>query len=660
MSERARGGLGPWLRTVRYLAPGQVGHRCRHFLRRRWWRLTRARCQLRPAPTPAPLKGLWAGLADLGPGHADARLESELATAREICAGRFTFLEQTLEFPDSVDWHCRTASQLWRYHLHYFGYVRPLLIADRIAPDAAYFAAFRRLALGWIEGNRRLQGDGWHPYTISLRLVNWLQAWIEWPANFEADQAFRTLFLQSAFAQARLLRRQLELDVRGNHLLENLRALLWAGTFFPGSEAREWFATASKLLRGETSEQVLADGGHFERTPGYHVVVLRLYLEIALLLERNGAVVMDWLRDAIGRQAVFLLEILGPHGRLPLIKDTAWDAAPDPSDLLNAAAMWLGQPALRPAAAPGAETFLLLGQDAARQLAGWPAAPEREGCASLAASGFYVLRGAGGEHAIVDLGKPCPDYLPAHAHADTFSFEYHYNGAPVVVDSGIFQYAAGPWRRFFRSTRAHNTVEIAGEDSSEVWASFRVGRRARPQVKQSLTERGEARLLASHDGYRHLPGRPQHQRAVVWRERAYLIVLDRVTGGRPQSVANHIHFHPAIAPVEDGAGRWRMEAGGTSLWLHRIGTGETRQTRGADLPTPQGWYSERFGSKTPNTVLSLVETPATAVVSGYVLSPCRDLAITAAPSAEGIRLAVTAHGKDTTYLVTNTSVETIP
>lgn len=661
MSERIRTGFGPWIRTIRHLTAGQVGHRCRHFLRKRWWRFTRAKCPLPPSPAPLPLKGLWAGLGDITPtSTTEFHLQGEMAMAQEVCAGRFSFLGRTLDFSKDVDWHSRSASQLWRYHLHYFGYIRALLVADRVAPAPCYFFTFRRLAVAWIEGNRLLQGDGWHPYTLSLRLVNWLQAWMEWQGRFEADPVFRSLFLNSLFAQARLLRRQLELDVRGNHLLENLRALLWTGSFFSGAGPREWFATAFELLREETAEQVLADGGHFERTPGYHVAVLRLYLEIALLLERNGAALPDWLRDAIRRQAMFLREILGPNGRLPLLKDTACDAAPDPSDVLNAAAVWLDQPELKAAAAPGAEAFLLLGRPALRKLATWDGTPVLRGCAALAASGFYIFRGPSGEHAILDLGKPCPDYLPAHAHADTFSFEYHFKGKPVVVDSGIFEYAAGPWRSFFRSTRAHNTVEVGNENSSEVWASFRVGRRARPEVKQWVAATDEARLLASHDGYRHLPGQPRHERAVLWRAGVYFIVLDRVTADRAVPIANHIHFHPEIEPVADGEARWRMEVAGTALWVHRIGAGAVERARGVDLPAPQGWYSERFGTKIPNTVLSLVGGAATQIINGYLFSPERDLVITVTDSGAGTRLGVKTAAVSRTYLVTDTFVEIMP
>ena len=96
-------------------------------------------------------------------------------------------------------------------------------------------------------------------------------------------------------------------------------------------------------------------------------------------------------------------------------------------------------------------------------------------------SGYYAVNDfAREDFLIVDAGPVCPDYLPAHAHADMLNYELVIRGRRVIVDSGVYEYQAGAWRDYFRSTRAHNTVEINRENQSEVWSSFRVARRARP------------------------------------------------------------------------------------------------------------------------------------------------------------------------------------
>ena len=414
-----------------------------------------------------------------------------------------------------------------------------------------------------------------------------------------------------------------------------------------------------RLLRAETAEQVLDDGGHFERTPGYHAVVLRDYLEIAMVLERNTGGCPEWVRGAVERLAFFLREILGPGQRVPLIKDTAFDAAPNPDELLNIAAAWLNEPVLKPAAAPGLETFLLLGEAEWKKVSAWPEAPRAAGTSAFLATGFYVFRGHDGEHAVVDTGKPCPEYLPGHAHADTFNFEYHIRGVPVIVDSGVYEYQAGPWRDFFRYTGAHNTVRIAGRNSSEVWSSFRVGRRARPCVKAWQSAPGQARLLAAHDGYRHLRGKPIHERALLWREGEYLIVIDRVTGYGVFPIASYLHFHPMLELCEEGPGRWAVDVRGSPLWLHRIGEGEVRMERGREQPSPQGWYSECFGEKKPNTVLSFHIHAALPHASGYAFSSYKDFACAMERDGVDVLLMVNSAGGACRYRISEDAVECV-
>ena len=82
--------------------------------------------------------------------------------------------------------------------------------------------------------------------------------------------------------------------------------------------------------------------------------------------------------------------------------------------------------------------------------------------------------------AFLDVGPIGPDYLPGHGHADTLSFELSIHGKRVVVNAGTSTYEEGPQRQFERSTSAHSTLQIDNLDSSEIWSSFRVGKRAKP------------------------------------------------------------------------------------------------------------------------------------------------------------------------------------
>lgn len=652
--------LGRWWRTVRYLRPRQVLNRASQILRRRAWRWLGATCPRIASPGWRELSPLWVGL-EAFPGVAAfaadrGEAQHQAGAAREH---RFTFLGRAVQLGEKIDWSVPGESQLWRYHLHYFDCVRALLI---VSPDggAGGYETFRSLAQSWIEGNRALRGDGWHPYTLSLRLVNWLQVALTWKARFAADAAFAQVFRDSLYAQARLLHRQREYDVRGNHLLENIRALLWAGLAFEGREARRWLDDALADLKDETAEQILPDGGHFERTPGYHAVVLRDYLEIAVLLERAAGGCPDWVRNAVQRQAYFLRDLVGTTGRVPLFKDTAYDAMPDPAELLNLAAAWLDDVRLKPAAPPRLETCLWFGPERWNHMASWAASTPPPGAFTLNSSKYCLMRSNTGEQLVVDVGAPCPDYLPAHAHADTLSYEYAFRGRPVVVDAGVYEYRPGPWRDFFRSTRAHNTVEVAGQNSSEVWSSFRVGRRARATLKQWSIGTEDRILFASHDGYTWLPGAPVHDRVMLWRTHAHLIVVDRVVAAVPHPIVNRVHLHPDLKFETDGPGRWRIDVGPAPLWLHQIGSGEARIRQGGDESDPRGWYSERFGAKRPASVLEWSAHPDVRQVLAYAFSGHREFSAILRIEATRVFLDFDSGRGTGCYLISDHGVELLP
>src|SRR5205814_3672650 len=126
-----------------------------------------------------------------------------------------------------------------------------------------------------LEANERIAGDGWHPYTISLRCVNWCRAAAIFADELQRDADFAAELAGATHAQLRFLAANIEFDVRGNHIIENLRALVAGGIALAGAHPARWLVRALEILQREVAEQVLADGGHFERVPAYHAVVAR-------------------------------------------------------------------------------------------------------------------------------------------------------------------------------------------------------------------------------------------------------------------------------------------------------------------------------------------------------------------------------------------------
>src|SRR5262249_39544867 len=145
----------------------------------------------------------------------------------------------------------------------------------------------------WIEENRVGQGNGWEPYPLSLRIVNW----IKWAL---AGNELGVVAVQSLAVQTHYLVRRLEWHLLGNHLFANAKALIFAGVFFRGSEADSWRSKGLNILARQLPEQLLADGGHFELSPLYHSRIQEDLLDLVNLARTypnvlSGQAVETWI-----------------------------------------------------------------------------------------------------------------------------------------------------------------------------------------------------------------------------------------------------------------------------------------------------------------------------------------------------------------------------
>lgn len=530
--------LGRYWRTLRHL-------KARQFVGRVTFKLGRPRMDSSPAPARRPLPGPWAG---------PARREPSMTGPEHF---RFIGIEGDL----SEGWDAAAQPKLWRYNLHYFD--------DLNAFEASHRAAWHRaLIQRWIAGNPGPHGSAWEPYPVSLRLVNW----IKWAMS---GNAMEPAWIHSAAVQARWLRRRLEVHLLGNHLFANAKALVHAGVFFSGPEADEWLACGTRILAREVPEQVLADGGHFERSPMYHALALEDVLDLINVLRApgagelppHGAQLLASLEERVQPMRRWLDMLSHPDGGLGLFNDAADGIAPPAPDL-HRLATDLGFPPLP--------------------------VPPFPALVHLDPSG-YVRIDRGPMSALLDVAAIGPDYLPGHAHADTLSFELSLGPRRVIVNGGTSQYGDGAERQRERSTAAHSTVEVAGENSSEVWAGFRVGRRARPIGLAVRAEGpGPWEISCGHTGYQHLPGRPEHRRTWQFTD-STLLVEDRVSAAGLAAVARFI-LAPGVTV--------RASSGQHELWADGRCVGRLEVVHG-QMTLEDGHHAARFGERQPATVISV-------------------------------------------------------
>jgi uncharacterized heparinase superfamily protein len=489
-------------RTAVHLQPSQVAHRARlrtqRLALRRWPRLGQ---RLLVGASPVVADGWPTSFTPL-----DAIAPHRWPGLAELASGRITLLGMTRKLDKPVRWQHADAPLLWRYHLHYWDWAWGLAAeADR----GAARSVFARLWRSWQESCGFGRGDAWLPYPAALRAWSWCGLYPDLVAGSDIEPEF----LRAITAHAGFLRRHLEADVGGNHLVKDLKALAGLGVFL---RDERMLGRSLSRLGTQVAVQILPDGGHYERAPAYHCQVLADLIDVADLVTATRRTPGPELTQAITRMRRWLGDVLSPDGTVPLLNDGY--AVPDA--LLAA---------LRPDPTP------------------------RQRLMTLPDTGL-IRAAVDGWHLIADVGATCPDELPAHAHADTLGCLVHVDGTPLLVDTGTSTYAAGCVRSYERSTAAHNTAELDRSDSTEVWGAFRAARRARVQAPAARINAGVVTAVAAHDGYRRLPGRPVHRRR--WSlSSAGLQVDDEITGSRRHEVAVRWHLAPgaAVQPRDDGA-----------------------------------------------------------------------------------------------------------
>lgn len=486
--------IGRLFRTVSHLRATQVWHRLLQRLPRRRMRL--------------------AGLPLL-----DTPISTFVMPATRVpsltAPDRACFLNR--EGPIGDDWDPSDFSKLWRYNLHYFDDLNAVGAGDRLEWH-------RSLIDRWIIANPPTVGTGWEPYPTSLRIVNW----IKWQLR---EHALNEAALTSLALQARWLASRIEWHILGNHLFANAKALLFAGLMFSGEEAAAWRTIACSILSRELPEQCLADGAHFELSPMYHLLFLEDVLDIVNIVEAaartgraNGvADVVDAIDERLPAMFSWSHAMGHPDGEISFFNDAALDIAPTLDGLTDYAGR-LGR-----------------------------RVPDGALSSRLLASSGYARLERGAAVVIADVGRVGPDYLPGHAHADTLGFEMSLAGRRLVVNGGTSLYEPGAERLRQRSTAAHSTLILDDHSSSEVWSSFRVGRRAYPH--DVVLELGDPIFLkAKHDGYIYLPGGPIHQR--TWRlGELYLDVADRVLARTSHRAELRFHLGVGLSVrVKDTSG----------------------------------------------------------------------------------------------------------
>lgn len=407
-------------------------------------------------------------------------------------------------------WNHPHEPKLWRYNLHYFEFLNTRLLSV----DEKHEIVSR-----WISSCRPGMEDAWEAYPTSLRLMNWIKAFIDHPSL--ASRSIKV----SVAEQFEFLTRNEEKHLLANHYLKNLIALTWSSYITGHSSFRSYL----KRMIDEVDHQFFEDGGHYERSPSYHCVILEMLLDTLNILGSSLAsdAATTRLKTIVVRALQFLQDIEAPGGLYPLFGDSAFNVAPGVRELLE-----YGEALVQ-----------------ARILPTWKRDVTR--VSHLSSSGIFRLSHKDSALFIKTSGVS-PSYQPGHTHCDIGSFELFSHDRKIITDAGVYEYAPGLKRRLCRETRLHNALSVDQEEQHEVWGEFRIGRRAR--VNSAVEERtGQYVVTVTHDGFSHLAGSPIHQRSfTVPDDLAWCEIREELEGRGDHLVEVYLNLAPGLTLVLDG------------------------------------------------------------------------------------------------------------
>ncbi len=507
-----------------------------------------------------------------------------------------------------VDWKANPFhDESWRYQLNTLVFLDPVLAACEKTPDTRLLGFAVSVMRDWLRQNwsvpRKTNPFAWYDMAVGVRAAR--LAWLVDAAARSAEIADDALseLLQGALRHGQELRDPRNLAQDYNHGIYQMMGLLALTKTLPemrGFGEYEQYASTA-VERMFISHYCEAEGVHLEHSPAYHLYISHLLstaLSTGLLTGRR----LETLRDKAFNALAWMIK---PDGSITRFGDGENQRRPVSRGVLPAA-LRSRYPAYWYALSGGAE-----------------GAPPQQGELILPQSGYAFIRGAWpagtNEWAKASyLSFSAGFHSRAHKHADDGTLEWSELGHSLLIDAGTYAYAyEAPERQYCESTRAHNTLEIDGNDTSRD-PSKAFGSALKRWAKADGVYALEAEFVREGD--------VRHRRTLVYAPAEWLIVMDAITARESHLYTQWFHFDPAldvsveakrlVVPIPEAKRRLVIQPLGDEPGL------TLRTVRGQKEPRLEGWTSLAYKQLVPNWAAAYSTSGRSAILATlFALAP---------------------------------------
>ncbi|MDD5757816.1 MAG: alginate lyase family protein [Desulfobulbaceae bacterium] len=448
---------------------------------------------------------------------------------------------------------------------------------------------------------------------VAIRAANWAfgLALVRAAAGVPTERwrgAYEALFDHGVFIFANF---ENHYEVTSNHYLSNIVGLYLLATVFSDlPEARQWREFCHRSLEKEITVQILEDGADFESSVPYHRLVLELFMGAARQATLLNEPFSEQYHAVLRKMASFSFDSLRPDGLLPVIGDADDGRLHIFTDYGN----WNpqgGQQILGPAAFLLNERTWLryAGEEGVWEAAWWgyevgDVSSRNEipppTCKLYPQAGLVFFRDESAYLAISN-GIVGTQGFGNHKHNDQLSFEFHLNGAPLVVDPGSYVYTSDPAaRNLFRSTGYHNTLRVEGQEQNEMnpeWL-FRLFETSKAEHLYFRETDQFVEYGGRHVGYQRFSNALEHRRGFRYlKHENLLIVVDCLLGTGEHRLEWHFHLDSKVDAVAEKAGLCRLQnKSGAFFFLY------PEQFK---LLINKGFVSPSYGVRVPSQTIDL-------------------------------------------------------
>ncbi|KAA3613243.1 MAG: hypothetical protein D8M58_13130 [Calditrichaeota bacterium] len=513
-------------------------------------------------------------------------------------------------------------------------YLIELSKAYYLSDEEKYKNKFDALILDWVEKNPYKMGVAWaSALEVGVRATALVWALHFYMAGSKQDVNVVKNIIKLLYLCGTYLSENLSIYFSPyNHLIGETAGLFMVGYLFPGfKEAAKWEKQAWDILADQAGKQFHSDGASVEQATFYHHFTLGFYLQAIALKNLNNDLIPDALKAQVEKALEFAMIMTKPDGTLPYMGDiddarSIYFRHPTNWNFLSYQTMgsiWFNRSDMKYTAKKfQEEAFWMLSDDEQNIFHSLKSQSPERSTVFLEESGYNVFRsGYGNEshYSHMDCGPIAHgvfhDETPsaAHGHADLLAIELAAFGDSYLVDPGFSNYRGDfDWHCYFRSTAAHNTIELNGESQAKQGGILVWSHAPKYKVLQQIDGNLLKGVCAEHYGYVRQEDKPIHRRHFAFVDKTFWVVFDEIysneSSGKVHSVKPHFHFNNDIdVNINDEKNIIEAKGQKSSLSINMFSFNDAEikllSTKGGKN-AEDGWISPTYRAVEPASVVS--------------------------------------------------------